>query len=255
MRTQWWVLSGYVLEEIERVAVRHLFNCHFAFAQSNLTFKWHFNNTLEMVVELPAHMLNNVASVGDLGGPDNQPFTQSLYGAKTQHQQPMPGYNSIERQPSKTALRHHHQQQQQGQRSQQREENLNSGHLYPYKIDTFSNFGTVTCYAENSFGNSGPCYYHILAAGTSTPLFSQWKCNIHVTRFIPQNYRTPWKIVLPSTLRPARCRFSAWPARTAAFRSNSTWRWWSNRRGRCWWTSRLRCPSSCWSVCQVTRRS
>lgn len=150
-------------------------------SQSNLTFKWHFNNTLETVVELPGHMFNNVASVGDLGGPDNQPFTQSLHVAKAQNQQSsFGGHNSLEKQQSSKAAaggthRNHHQQQPQQQphlrggqlrSQQQREENLNSGQMYPYKIDTFSNFGTVTCYAENPHGNSGPCYYHILAAGT-----------------------------------------------------------------------------------------
>lgn len=126
-------------------------------------------------MELPAHMLGYVASVGDLGGPDNQPLAQSLHGvAKAHNQHSSSGYNSIEKQPGKSSARYHQQQQQQqghhrGQlRSQQREENLNSGQTYPYKIDTFSNFGTVTCYAENSYGNSGPCYYHILAAGTFT---------------------------------------------------------------------------------------
>lgn len=170
------------------IFLHRLLNCHFVLSQSNLTFKWQFNNTLETVVELPALLLlNNVASVGDLAGPDHHPFTQSLHGAKSQHHQQQQqqhsfsGYNSIEKQSGKVSTggshRYHHHQQQQGNghhrnqqqqqqlRNLQREENLNSGHLYPYKIDTFSNFGTVTCYAENSFGNSGPCYYHILAAG------------------------------------------------------------------------------------------
>lgn len=170
-----------------RVGVCRSFNWVFR-PQSNLTFKWNFNNTLETVVELPLFTGNNVASVGDLGGPDNQqPFTQSLHGAKSQHQQHSTtsstsyGHNSIEKQSGKTnsggggGHRYHHPQggpergvgqHRQLKNLQQREENLNAGHLYSYKIDTFSNFGTVTCYAENSYGSSGPCYYHILAAGT-----------------------------------------------------------------------------------------
>lgn len=39
------------------------------------------------------------------------------------------------------------------------------GRTYPYRIDSFANFGTVTCSAENIYGHSGPCAYHILAAG------------------------------------------------------------------------------------------
>lgn len=100
-------------------------------------------------------MLNNVASVGDVGG--NHPMAQSL------HQQSPSSHNSMEKQLI------HRQGHPRGQlRNQQREEDINAGHLYPYAIDTFSDFGTVTCYAENSYGSSGPCYYHILAAGTIT---------------------------------------------------------------------------------------
>lgn len=106
-------------------------------------------------------MLNNVASVGDVGG--NHPMAQSL------HQQSPSGHNSMEKQLRKGGGLVHRQSHPRGQlRSQQREEDINAGHLYPYAIDTFSDFGTVTCYADNSYGSSGPCYYHILAAGTIT---------------------------------------------------------------------------------------
>lgn len=191
------------------IFLHRLLNCHFALSQSNLTFKWQFNNTLETVVELPALMLlSNVASVGDLAGPDHHPFAQSLHGAKSQHQHSFSGgYNSIEKQSGKVSTggshRYHHHQQQQGNghhrnqqlRNLQREENLNSGHLYPYKIDTFSNFGTVTCYAENSFGNSGPCYYHILAAGM---LYLQLCGNTFCSRkkvAIICNYNRLWAVL------------------------------------------------------------
>lgn len=115
-------------------------------------------------MELPALMLNNVASVGDLGG--SHPMAQSL------HQQSPSSYNSMEKQLGKGGGVVHRSRQgahpRGPLRSQQREEDINAGHLYPYSIDTFSDFGTVTCYAENSYGSSGPCYYHILAAGTIT---------------------------------------------------------------------------------------
>jgi hypothetical protein len=45
---------------------------------------------------------------------------------------------------------------------------LNTGQIYRYKLENFSNYGTVTCNSENTFGQSGPCLYHILAAGEFT---------------------------------------------------------------------------------------
>lgn len=143
--------------------------------QSNLTYKWQFNNTLETVVELPVISFINTENGGGLvivngGGSmeEGVPYSQPLHSAssaataKAKHQQ---GNNLLvekQQQHSGKTNRHYHHH-----RTQQkiREENLSSGKTYPYKIESFSHFGTVTCYAENPYGHSGPCYYHILAAG------------------------------------------------------------------------------------------
>lgn len=42
--------------------------------------------------------------------------------------------------------------------------------VYPYKVESFSHFGTVTCNADNSLGQSGPCLYHILQAEFPDPV-------------------------------------------------------------------------------------
>lgn len=38
------------------------------------------------------------------------------------------------------------------------------GRVYPYKVETFQHFGTVTCNAQNAIGQSGPCIYQIMTA-------------------------------------------------------------------------------------------
>ena len=107
--------------------------------QANLTFKWSFNNTLETVVELPTHAVRGYSnSVHEEASHRLQPQVQFLRASED-----VPRAQSG--------------------RDQLREDL--SGRVYSYKIDTFANFGTVTCAAENPYGKSGPCYYHILAAG------------------------------------------------------------------------------------------
>lgn len=39
------------------------------------------------------------------------------------------------------------------------------GQLYMYRIESFTSFGTITCTATNTYGQSGHCLYHILVAG------------------------------------------------------------------------------------------
>lgn len=41
---------------------------------------------------------------------------------------------------------------------------VNDGRIYPYKVESFQHFGTVTCNAQNAIGQSGPCIYHIMTA-------------------------------------------------------------------------------------------
>lgn len=45
-----------------------------------------------------------------------------------------------------------------------------SAHIYRYKVESFQHFGTVTCNAHNSIGQSGPCFYHVVAAEIPDPV-------------------------------------------------------------------------------------
>lgn len=47
---------------------------------------------------------------------------------------------------------------------------ISSAHIYRYKVESFQHFGTVTCNAHNSIGQSGPCYYHVIAAEIPDPV-------------------------------------------------------------------------------------
>lgn len=47
---------------------------------------------------------------------------------------------------------------------------ISSAHIYRYKVESFQHFGTVTCNAHNSIGQSGPCFYHVIAAEIPDPV-------------------------------------------------------------------------------------
>ncbi|XP_055706645.1 uncharacterized protein LOC129803854 isoform X2 [Phlebotomus papatasi] len=128
----------------------------------NLTYKWYFNNTLDSSVELPppAALL---AQNGDFG---------------EEHRMDRHSYNSIVTH-QKLDHRRHQRFQAQTTVSTNRARSPKSFHMstrsslgrtYPYRIDSFANFGTVTCSAENIYGHSGPCAYHILAAELPDPV-------------------------------------------------------------------------------------
>lgn len=46
----------------------------------------------------------------------------------------------------------------------------NPGNIYPYKVENAQQFGTISCVAQNSIGQSGPCLYHIMAAEIPSPV-------------------------------------------------------------------------------------
>lgn len=94
-------------------------------------------------------------------------------------------YNSIDRgYQHQASMRKHHQQQQQQQSKstnyynsiQQNPDAFNSGYgVYHYKVENFSSFGTISCNAENQYGQSGPCYYHIMVAGKCKTIYYKTK--------------------------------------------------------------------------------
>lgn len=165
--------------------------CHFYVneKQKNLKYKWSFNSTIDNLIELPTY--------------SNDPelhYSIQQYEHQQQHHQPQHietisyktknNYNSIELHPRPYAhLKKYPQQQQQpGQQNinypnsisqqfidssssasyhhhhQQQQSHNNQG-IYMYKIENFTSFGTISCSADNSYGSSGSCLYHIMVAG------------------------------------------------------------------------------------------
>ncbi|XP_059609040.1 hemicentin-1 [Phlebotomus argentipes] len=114
----------------------------------NLTYKWYFNNTLDSSIELPPP----AAVLPHAGDPEEHRHSPNALGAhqKTEHRR--------------------HQRFQTTARSAKSFHARSPGRTYPFRIESFANFGTVTCSAENLYGHSGLCAYHILAAELPDPV-------------------------------------------------------------------------------------
>lgn len=117
--------------------------------QQNLTYTWTFNNTLESTIDLTTHDSASAISEGVLS--DDQPHTESAFAnmvAAASPQNPR-FHDALTMTPAKLT---------------------SSAHIYRYKVESFQHFGTVTCNAHNAIGQSGPCYYHIIAAEIPDPV-------------------------------------------------------------------------------------
>lgn len=93
----------------------------------------------------------------------NQIYQQNHHNQaiKTKHHQRLTHNNN----------RNHHQQQHHHQQQQQLNNNAyQNGRIYPYKVESFQHFGTITCNAHNAIGQSGPCYYQLMAAEIPDPV-------------------------------------------------------------------------------------
>lgn len=118
----------------------------------NLTYKWTFNNTLDNIAELPpVHTLHtdesNHVKIGDDSHDDV--YAPSMYSNQANHQS-----------------HHHHSSKSKHHRFShaQTKSRPMDGRVYPYKVETFQHFGTITCNAQNAIGQSGPCIYQIMTA-------------------------------------------------------------------------------------------
>lgn len=148
--------------------------------QKNLKYKWLFNSTIDSLIELPLY--TNDADLQYSLQHEHQPqhIDAPLSSYKTKN-----NYNSIELQhPPQRSNQHMHSKKylQQGHSNIHYNQNLidgnhpNSNHhhsagsqgSYYYKIENFTSFGTISCSAENQYGTSGPCLYHIMVAGKFT---------------------------------------------------------------------------------------
>lgn len=146
--------------------------------QKNLKYKWLFNSTIDNLIELPSN--TNDPDLHYNMQHEHQPQhidTASSYKTKN-------NYNSIELQSRSNQYTYSKKYQQQGQQqihypnavvqsydtsyssvnANNHHHNNNQG-AYFYKVENFTSFGTISCSAENPYGSSGPCLYHIMVAG------------------------------------------------------------------------------------------
>ena len=119
--------------------------------QLNLTYKWAFNNTLENINDLPA--IDSQSK--DVSNLDEDPYAEPVY-SNVIYQQNHQKFGSIKH------TRY-------SEKSQQLQQNAGNN-IYPYKVESFQHFGTITCTAQNAIGSSGPCLYHIMAAEIPDPV-------------------------------------------------------------------------------------
>ncbi|XP_058118027.1 nephrin [Anopheles coustani] len=166
--------------QIIRAAVKQTVNitCDIdANPMPNLLFRWQFNNSLESMLELPPY--TNVES-------EAANLALAEIDLETNHMGP-----SLEEMVRRKLERLEHSvRQQQQQQQQQQHLHLHSGsykdesvplvdgQLYMYRVDTFNSFGTITCTATNSYGQSGHCAYHILVADVPDPIKSCTVSNV-----------------------------------------------------------------------------
>lgn len=113
--------------------------------KAKLAFKWTFNNTLENIIELPA--VERTSQQYDTDSTSSATASQSYYDE--------PNYSvhlndvAIRTKSAAAATTHHP---------------VLPANVYPYRIENFQSFGTISCVAKNAIGHSGTCMYHIMAA-------------------------------------------------------------------------------------------
>uniref|UniRef100_A0A182VR04 Ig-like domain-containing protein n=1 Tax=Anopheles minimus TaxID=112268 RepID=A0A182VR04_9DIPT len=160
--------------QIIRAAVKQTVNitCDIdANPMPNLLFRWQFNNSLESMLELPPY--TNVESEAanlaleeiDLVPNPMGPSLEEMVRKQMKHLE-----HPVRQQ------QHHHHPLHLG--AHKEEFPLVDGQLYMYRVDTFNSFGTITCTATNSYGQSGHCAYHILVADVPDPIKSCTVSNV-----------------------------------------------------------------------------
>ena len=160
--------------------------------QKNLKYKWLFNSTIDNLIELPTYTndpdlhysmqheqhqpqhidaLSSYKTKNNYNSIELQPRSnQFAYSKKYQHQgqqqinYPNSVIQSYDNSPYATNANHHH--------SNSNNNNNNNQGAYLYKVENFTSFGTISCSAENPYGSSGPCLYHVMVAGEFFVLFS-----------------------------------------------------------------------------------
>ncbi|XP_055634568.1 uncharacterized protein LOC129774711 isoform X2 [Toxorhynchites rutilus septentrionalis] len=177
--------------QIIRAAVKQTVNitCDIdANPMPNLLFRWQFNNSLESMLELPPytnveselhhHLVLAESEHGSQGdhphhhhhhSSSSSASSSSSLSSSSAAASSAGGSNhnvlvgpSLEEMVRRKLERH----------QQPPKTTLVDGQLYMYRIESFTSFGTITCTATNTFGQSGHCLYHILVADVPDPIKS-----------------------------------------------------------------------------------
>ncbi|ETN58361.1 sidestep protein [Anopheles darlingi] len=168
--------------QIIRAAVKQTVNitCDIdANPMPNLLFRWQFNNSLESMLELPPY--TNIESEAanlalaeiDLETNHMGPSLEEMVRRKLERLEHSVRLQQQQQQQQQQLHHHHH-----AASAFKDEIPLVDGQLYMYRVDTFNSFGTITCTATNSYGQSGHCAYHILVADVPDPIKSCTVSNV-----------------------------------------------------------------------------
>lgn len=173
--------------QIMRAAVKQTVNitCDIdANPMHNLLFRWQFNNSLESMVELPPytnaefnepllqqqdHLIPAVSSAASSS-------SSASLGDHLHHHHRSSSVSSSASSPSSGSSQNMlvgpNQKLTFRRKPEPPKPDLVDGQLYLYRIESFTNFGTITCTATNAYGQSGHCLYHILVADVPDPIKS-----------------------------------------------------------------------------------
>ncbi|XP_055549461.1 nephrin isoform X1 [Wyeomyia smithii] len=166
--------------QIIRAAVKQTVNitCDIdANPMPNLLFRWQFNNSLESLQELPPY--TNAAELESHHQLVQAETELGAHGDRPHHHHHSSPSSSSSSSPSSSTGNHligpnlEEMVRRKLERQQQPPKPaLVDGQLYLYRIESFTNFGTITCTATNTYGQSGHCLYHILVADVPDPIKS-----------------------------------------------------------------------------------
>ncbi|EAT42917.1 AAEL005560-PA, partial [Aedes aegypti] len=151
--------------QIMRAAVKQTVNitCDIdANPMHNLLFRWQFNNSLESMLELPPytnvemnepliHLQDHLLSAASSSSThEDHLHHHHRSSSSTSSTSGTSSHNMLLGPNQKLTLR---------RKPEPPKPDLVDGQLYMYRIDSFTNFGTITCTATNAYGQSGHCLW------------------------------------------------------------------------------------------------
>lgn len=137
--------------------------CFQSFMKTNLSYKWHFNNTLEQVTELPMHKSTNEENPYLMLTQNDIHNNNQIYQRNYNNDNLVSMRQDINQFNKRNYSKY----------NQNTVPKFDPGYYYTYKLANFTNFGTISCSAINNIGQSGTCLYHILIAGTVTSIYNE----------------------------------------------------------------------------------